>query len=695
MKSVGREYAISERCNFRAWFRKGVMASGFLKFKEGQMRPFLTWVLVLGMMAAPVVARAAGNGDGGSAPAKSSANTSDAKSGTNANANDGSAANSNAAAPANANGNTNATAPAAPAAATAPATPASPTVEDQLQQLRDLVNAQSQELAATREQIKQQQEKMQSLENQLKSAGSAAPTTAATPAVSAVTAPVAAAAPATAAPAVAEAPKAAEVSSSRSSAEPSAAPAAAATPAVATAQVSNETSPNPETSPLQLKVGSAYITPVGFMDFTGVWRARDGGSGIGTNFAGIPYGGSSAYQANEGELRFSMQNSRIGFRVDADVKGSHVIGYMEADFLGNAPTNLAVGSNSNTLRSRLYWVDVRKGPLELLGGQSWSLATPNRVGVSPLPGDVFYSYNMDTNYQVGMVWGRIPELRLVYHFPDDKAAFAVALDSPDQYMGGTNGSTGITLPACCSYYGGGELDNGTTTLGPPNRGPDVIAKFVADPSKRLHFEIGGLARFFQLYNQKSAVHFSSTGGAGFVNLDLGLTKEFRFLTHNYWGDGGGRYIFGEAPDMIIRGDGSPSLLHAGSTVDGFELTHKNTTLFTYYGAIYIDRNIAVDTNGCFIGWGYSPSPSTLTGCAGASSGQNRVIQEPTIGFINNFWKDGKYGALSLIGQYSYVSRDPWYVAPGSPKNGFSSMAFIDLRYTLPGSAPTLGKPGKE
>ena len=42
-----------------------------------------------------------------------------------------------------------------------------------------------------------------------------------------------------------------------------------------------------------------------------------------------------------------MQNSRIGFRADADVTGAHVIGYMEADFLGTpASTNIAVTSNS-------------------------------------------------------------------------------------------------------------------------------------------------------------------------------------------------------------------------------------------------------------------------------------------------------------------------------------------------------------
>jgi len=448
-------------------------------------------------------------------------------------------------------------------------------------------------------------------------------------------------------------------------------------------------------SPLQLRIGDAYITPVGFMDFTGVWRSRDGGSGIGTNFGGIPYGTSSSFAANLNEFRFSMQNSRVGFRVDALVSGAHVIGYMESDFLGNNPSNVAVSSNSNTMRSRLYWVDVRKGAWELLGGQTWSLATTNRVGVSPLPADVFFSYNMDVNYQLGMVWGRIPELRVAYHFPEDKAAFALALDGPEQYAGGTNGSGAFTPPAAlAATYPGGELNNGNTTLSVPNRAPDVIAKFVVDPSKRFHGEIGGVARFFQLYNPLTATHFSATGGGGFVNLDAGIAGGLRLLSHNFWSDGGGRYIFGQAPDLIAHADGSPSLVHASSTVDGFEFTHQNVTLFGYYGLVYIGRNVTHDTNGCNIGWGFGPSTG-LTGCTGIQSGQNRSIQEGTVGFIQNFWKNPKYGALTLIGQYSYLTRDPWAIATGAPKNAHASMAFLDLRYTLPGSAPTLGAAGKE
>jgi hypothetical protein len=115
---------------------------------------------------------------------------------------------------------------------------------------------------------------------------------------------------------------------------------------------------NEEILPLQFKIGSAYFTPVGFMDFTGVFRSHAEGSGIGTNFAGIKYG--NTFNTHLTELAESMQNSRIGFRVDVMVKGAHVIGYMESDFLGNNPTNVAVSSNSNTLRSRLYWVDIRR-----------------------------------------------------------------------------------------------------------------------------------------------------------------------------------------------------------------------------------------------------------------------------------------------------------------------------------------------
>jgi hypothetical protein len=567
---------------------------------------------------------------------------------------------------------------AKPAAASpkpaAPAKPAEAEMETELQQLRNALAAQAQ-------QLKDQQAKMQQLEDQLKSSTAGQENVSASPATPAGLPGLSATTPTAASSASITVPAAAGSAASSSTSSANVSPNANA------AHVDE----NAGESPLQFKIGRAYITPVGFMDFTGVVRSTDVGSGIGTNFAGIPYGTGSSYAAQESEFRMSMQNSRIGFRIDADVAGGHVIGYEESDFLGAAPANVAVSSNSNTFRSRLFWVDFRKGPWEFLGGQTWSLATPNRVGVSPLPGDVFFSDDFDTNYQLGDVWGRIPEFRVAYHFPEDKAAFAVAIASPDQYMGGTNGSSAITLPACCSYYTNGEVDAGGGTLAPPNRGPDVIAKFAVDPSKRFHGEIGGIARFFQTYNQTSKASYTATGGAGFVNADFGLTKTFRLLTHNYYGDGGGRYIFGQSPDMVIRADGSPSLIHSGSTVDGFEVNHGGNDSFAlYYGLVYIGRDVQLDTTGCAVGWGYYPT--TTPACAGASSGQNRTIQEGSVDYIHNFWKSPKYGALTVWFQYSYLTRNPWNVAPGASANASTNMGYFDLRYTLPGSAPTLGKP---
>ncbi len=458
-------------------------------------------------------------------------------------------------------------------------------------------------------------------------------------------------------------------------------PAAAARPAV-TGTKSLPVAGQPETektfvdSPLQFRIGRAYVTPVGFMDFTSIWANHDAGSGIGTNFAGIPYG--NVFQNHLSEFRFSAQNSRVGFRVDAIVKGAHVMGYMESDFLGFSPGNAAVSSNSNSLRSRLYWVDVRKNKWEVLGGQTWSLITPGRTGISPLPGDLFYSQDTDVNYQLGLFWARNPELRFVYHL-SSRIAFAVALDSPEQYVGGSAGGGLITFPAALKSTYEDELNIGTNTFSVPNVAPDVIAKLALDPSSKLHFEIGGVERNFKLWNPNTNITYSTAGGGGFANLNFELFKGFRVLTNNFWSDGGGRYIFGQAPDLIVRADGSPSLIHASSTVSGFEYTRENTMFYGYYGGLYIGRNVAIDTNGNPIGYGYTGAPNS----------QNRVIQEATFGFNRTLWKNASWGALNLLGQYSYVTRNPWYVVTGQPRNASLNMVFVDLHYTLPGSAPAI------
>jgi hypothetical protein len=433
-------------------------------------------------------------------------------------------------------------------------------------------------------------------------------------------------------------------------------------------------------SPLQLKIGDATLTPVGFMDLTAVWRNENAGSGIGSSFGSVPL--ANATTAHLSEFRFSPQNSRFGFRFDANVKGAHVIGYNEMDFLGTSGSNsLGVTNGAFVPRIRLYWVDVRKDQIEFLAGQSWSLLTPGRKGISPLPGDIFYSQVMDVNYVAGLTWTRQPGLRLVYH-PTNTVAIAFAAENPNQYVGGSAGGSSITAPSALSSLVGSQLDNtSASVLSTPNLTPDFIAKAAFDPISQVHFEFAGVERNFKDWDPTTNTKFTKAGGGGSFNGNFEVVKNFRLISNNYWSDGGGRYIFGQAPDVIIRSDGSLSPIHSGGFNAGFETNlSKNFLLYSYYGDIYIGKNVALDANGTsLIGYGYH------------GGSQDRNIQEFTIGYVQTFWKDAKYGALSMITQYEWLNRYLWYVAAGTPKGGHDNTIYVDIRYTLPGSAPTLGK----
>jgi hypothetical protein len=436
----------------------------------------------------------------------------------------------------------------------------------------------------------------------------------------------------------------------------------------------NPAIPNAPTAPIPLKIGSAILTPVGFVDATEFFRTENLGSGIGAAFGSLPFSNTVAGQLTEN--RFTIQNSRIGLQFDDHFGENIVRGYWESDFLGFQPTNAFVTSNSDSLRMRLYWVDVKHGKFEFLGGQSWSLLTPSRTGISPMPSDIFYSQDMDTNYQVGLTWARQLGFRFVYHASPSVTA-ALALENAEQYVGGA-----VVLP---SGFPASEVDQGANTA-TPNVAPDVIGKIAFDPrvaGKDMHFEFAGLLSTFKTYNSTLKATSTIAGGGGSFNFNLELFKNFHLIESSFYSSGGGRYIFGLGPDFIVRPDGTPSLVRADSGIAGFEYQAVPSTMFYgYYGAAYFGRNYSVippTTVGgatTYVGYGYPAASS-------ASSSQNRAIQEPTFGIIQTFWKSPRYGALQLITQYSYLTRAPWYAVPGSPKNAHLSEAYADIRYVLP------------
>jgi hypothetical protein len=437
-----------------------------------------------------------------------------------------------------------------------------------------------------------------------------------------------------------------------------------------------------KTVPTFLRLGNVCIVPIGFMDLTPYWRDKNAGSSMGSNFGSIPY--NNTVNGNLNEFHFSSQNSRIGFRIDGDWKGTHFIGYNEFDFNGTSgSTALAVSNGAIVPRLRLFWADARKGKVEFLAGQSWSMMTPNRTGISALPGDLFYGQAIDINYLAGLTWTRQPGMRVLIH-PNNKVTFGFSVEQPDQYIGGSAGGSGITLPSALSALAGTQLDNAQNIsaggfLAQPSVTPDFIAKIAFDPTSRFHFEVAGIESNFRTTSVAAPFNtHHSTEGAGLqVGLNVAVLKNLRLISTNFFSDGDGRYLFGQAPDVIVRADGSLSPVRADGTVDGFETSIKNTLLYAYYGGIYIDRNAALDTNGSKIGYGYVGSPNS----------QNRAINELTFGFNQTMWRNPRYGAINVMGQYEYLMREPWFVAAGAPKATHDSTIYFNIRYTLPGAMP--------
>ena len=92
-------------------------------------------------------------------------------------------------------------------------------------------------------------------------------------------------------------------------------PRAVALPAAVASPAPQAAPPKPaaDSSPLQLKIGDAYITPVGFMDMTLVSRSTGTGNALATNFGNIPFANTA--KGSLTETRLTAQNSRIGVRV--------------------------------------------------------------------------------------------------------------------------------------------------------------------------------------------------------------------------------------------------------------------------------------------------------------------------------------------------------------------------------------------
>lgn len=423
----------------------------------------------------------------------------------------------------------------------------------------------------------------------------------------------------------------------------------------------------PEDSPA-FHLGPADVRIQGYVGLSGIVRTTSMGGGPGTSFASVPAPNTPA--GNISEFRLTTQTSRIAIRVDVPLKTDKLTGYFESDFSGATTGNAVISSSSYGFRVRHAWVDYRGKKFEVAGGQMFSLLTPSRTDIQAWPGDVVTTQAVDTNYVAGLVWDRSPGIRAVYR-PNNTWSFATSIENPEQQTGKL-----VKFPAALNQILSTQYNTGQAELKTPNVAPDFIFKLAFNTkiaNRPLHLDAGMLLRFFRSYDPLNITsHKTAQGTGGNLNLTFDLTKRVRLIAQGFVSSGGGRYIGGIVPDVMVRANGDISPIKAHSWVTGMEWTAtRKSSYFGYYSGVYAAKNTARDLDGTAIGFGYD-----------GSNAARRIVGEWTGGWARALWAGEDAGSIQFSTQYSYLTNNPWWTGPG-PSNARVHLIMGQLRYNLP------------
>jgi hypothetical protein len=476
------------------------------------------------------------------------------------------------------------------------------------------------------------------------------------------------------------------------------------------------------TNPSALNYKGITITPGGFMAAETVWRSKATGADIPTPFSSIPF--PTADLSHLSEFYGSGRQSRVSLMAEGKLDWGTIRGYVEADFLGTGTSSNNNQSNSYVMRQRVVWAQAAlNNGLGFAGGQMWSLATETKKGLSPLSGDIATPQSIDPNYVPGFVWTRQYGFRVTKTF-SKKAGIAVAIENPQVLgPGGTiNVNSGVTYlwgtPGANggNYNAGGTSTSCTTnattlvtsctpsylTTYAINPAPDVIVKAAFDPGWG-HYEVFGVGRWFRdrIYpDATSTANHNDTEFGGGIGGSLRVPtfqKKLDLGVKGLYGAGVGRYGNSTIADVTVRPNGTFEPLHTFSALSTAEF-HATPRLDIYanYGGDYVGRTIYTNTNltGSTkdgYGWGEVnsgcgteplPTGSSIPSGPSKCSGHTRDVQEGTAGYWFDFYK-GPKGRLRQGVQYGYAVREIWADATGYAPKGIENMFWTSFRYYLP------------
>lgn len=378
-------------------------------------------------------------------------------------------------------------------------------------------------------------------------------------------------------------------------------------------------------SPTAIHYKGITITPGGFVAAETVNRTRALSSDINSPFNSLPYTANALSRL--GETNLTARQSRLSLLGESKIGNTKLTGYWEADWLGTGVTSNNRQSNSYVLRQRvIYGQAAFANGLTFTAGQMWSLATETKKGIqnrqelSPL--------TIDPQYNVGFTWARQYGARVVKDF-GGKLALGLSIEGPQATVGGrgfssvatsnagvtttTGGNTILDAPGS----GGGLFNFADTSGYSIDKAPDIIVKAAVDPGWG-HYEVFGIFSDFRnrIYpcgvvgttttdtvpgttslpcsidgslapSALGAFNDTRTGGGIGANFRLPLVPtKLEFAFQGLAGDGVGRYGSAQIPDLTFRPNGTEALIRTAHGLSGLELHLKKLDAYAYGGAEY-------------------------------------------------------------------------------------------------------------
>jgi hypothetical protein len=437
-------------------------------------------------------------------------------------------------------------------------------------------------------------------------------------------------------------------------------------------------------SPVALHYKGITITPGGFLAAESVWRSHALGADINTPFSSIPMPGADVEKLSE--FFGSGRQSRVSMLAEGKLNNAKLTGYVEADFLSAGITSNNNQSNSYSMRQRQVWGQAAfNNGLSFTGGQMWSLVTETKKGLDNRTEAV--TMTIDPQYNVGFSWARQYGFRVVKNF-DNKFWLGASVENAQAIFSASGNAQNFVLGSAGT---GGGLYNASATYS-FNPSPDFIFKAAAEPGFG-HFEVFGVIRRFRdrVYpgatattpTAAGAYNFSTTATGVGANARVSLVhKHIDIGGHFFGGDGMGRYGSSGLPDVTVNPNGTLALLKSAQGLGTLEFHAAKFDVYFNAGGEFVGRHYQFNSAGKTVGYGSptannlgcyteAPPPSTVTsGTVPVQSNgflpsnpanctaNTRNVIEGTAGFWYRFYK-GPKGTIQVGPQYSYFMRNAW------------------------------------